>query len=296
MPDHRSFNRFAGDPLLIPAKNGIQLGDGGLGSLLYASELPAGEPPERWLIQNPEQVRSAHAAFVEAGAQWLLTNTFGANRPRLVASGIAIPAPELNRIAVECARAGSTGVPVIGSMGPTGSDHPDTWTTAYTEQARALVVAGTDALLVETILRVDEGLYAIRAAVECGAKSVWASFTPGPDGRLLDGTSPEAAVGAFLRAGAAVIGANCGSGPESLLEPIRRLLDTGLAPVLAMPSAGLPVGEPPSACYPVSPDAFAEAAIQFGNMGVRYFAGCCGVGPDHLRAAAQRLAHTASGD
>ncbi len=130
---------------------------------------------------------------------------------------------------------------------------------------------------------------AILAAREAGAAEIWASFTPAPDGNLLDGKPLEAAGEAFVRAGATVIGVNCGSGPESLVEPVRRLIATNLAPVLAMPSAGLPTGEPPNACYPVSPDAFAEAAIQFRNMGVRYFAGCCGIGPEHLRAAAARL-------
>jgi methionine synthase I (cobalamin-dependent) len=225
-----------------------------------------------------------------------LTDTFGANTPRLAETRLGESASELNRIAVQCARAAAGDLPVLGSMGPTGSPDCDTWLAAHAEQAEALATAGVDAVLVETIVRLEEGLCAVRAAVAAGAPSVWASFTPDTDGRLLDGTAPEDAAKAFVGAGATVIGANCGSGPESLIEPVRRLLATNLAPVLAMPSAGLPTGEPPNACYPVNPDAFAEAAIQFRNMGVRIFAGCCGVGPDHLRAAAAGLAHLAPGD
>lgn len=276
--------------MLIRAKKDCQLGDGGLGALLYSWGLPPGQPPERWLLEQPDRIQAAHAAFHDAGAQWLLTNTFGATAPRLVTSGLAGCTAEINRLAVECARAAAGALPVIGSIGPTASSEPAAWMIAYVVQCKALVDAGVDGVLVETIVRLDEGLAGIRAAVEWGAPSVWASFTPGADGRLLDGTTPEAAAEAFVRAGATVIGANCGSGPESLVEPVRRLLAMDVAPVLAMPCAGLPMGEPPHACYPVRPDAFADAAIQFRNMGVQYFAGCCGVGPDHLRAAALQFA------
>ena len=280
----------------IPAKNGIQLGDGGLGALLYSWGLPPGQPPERWLLEHPERLRAAHTAFRESGAQWLLTNTFGANAPRLAASGLVSNAAALNRIAVDCARTAAEGLPVLGSIGPTGSSDPHVWKRAYVEQARALQASRVDGILAETIIRLDEGVAAILAARDAGAETVWASFTLGPDGRLLDGTEIQVAAEAFVEAGATILGANCGSGPESLIEPVRRLLATNLAPVLAMPSAGLPTGEPPNARYPVDPDAFADAAIQFRNMGVRYFAGCCGVGPDHLRAAAAKLAHSAPGD
>lgn len=276
--------------MLIPAKNGCQLGDGGLGALLYSWGLSQSQTPERWLLEQPDRIQAAHAAFRDAGAQWLLTTTFGATAPRLAIAGLAGNVVEINHLAVRCARAVAGAMPVIGSIGPTASSDPGVWTSAYSEQAWALVDAGVDGALVETIVRLDEGLAGIRAAIENGATSVWASFTPGVDGRMLDGTAPEAAAAAFVNAGATVIGANCGSGPESLIEPVQRLLATQLAPVLAMPSAGLPTGEPPNARYPVQPGDFAEAAIQFSNMGVRYFAGCCGIGPEHLRAAADRMA------
>ena len=149
-----------------------------------------------------------------------------------------------------------------------------------------------DGFAVETIVRLDEGAAAVRAAAATGAGPVIASFTPGEEGALLDGTAPEAAAARLVRAGAAVVGVNCGAGPASLFEPARRLVAAGEAPVLAAPSAGLPKMLEGRPRYGLSPDAFSRAAVEFLEIGVRYYAGCCGTGPEHIRAAAAAWARS----
>lgn len=265
----------------------VAVGDGAMGTMLQLAGLPVGTAPEAWNLERQHEVRRVHNLYSAAGCRWLTTNTFGANRPRLAAHGLAGRLFEINTSAVRAATDAAPGLPRLLSVGPTGGD-PSTWAAAYSEQCEipAGLVAG---YLVETIVSLPEGLAAVRAAVAARSGLVIASFTPGPDGRLLDGTTPESAAEALVRAGAAAIGVNCGSGPASLLAPARRLVAAEQGPVYAAPNAGLPVDSGGGLRYDLPLDAFVEAAIQFGEMGVRLFAGCCGTTPDHLRAAAAAL-------
>jgi 5-methyltetrahydrofolate--homocysteine methyltransferase len=272
------------------------LGDGAMGTMLQAAGLPLGAAPERWNLERPEAVTWVHAAHAAAGAQWATTNTFGANGLRLALSGLGTRVEEVNRAAVQCARAGAPGLTVLGSMGPTGTARVQSWEKAYREQAEALAGACVDGFMVETIVLPAEGAAAVRAAVATGAGPVFAAFTPGDDGCLLDGTSPETAAEALFRAGAFAVGLNCGSGPESLLEGVRRLVRADLGPVLAAPNAGLPLIEAGRAVYSLSPDAFARSAIQLEGLGARFLAGCCGTSPEHVAAAARALNRSSHGD
>ena len=263
------------------------LGDAAMGTALQARGLPVGLAPERWNLERPETVSAIHRLHVAAGARWIQTNTFGGNRVRLAASGLEGEVEQIAAAAVRCAQNAAGDAAVVGCVGPAGGD-PDGWGAAYAEQCEALVRHGVSGLVVETILSLAEGTAAIRAAVETGAW-VMASFTPGMDGNLLDGTPAEAAGECFVRSGAAAIGVNCGFGPEMMLGAVRRLAAAGLAPVLARPNAGLPEWEDGLACYRLQPDAFARAAIQFREAGASLIAGCCGTTDQHLHAAAQLL-------
>lgn len=266
------------------------LGDAAKGTALQEAGLPLGAAPERWNLERPEAVRRVHAAHAAAGARWLTANTFGGFRPRLALAGLEGRLAEINQAAVLLAREGGPGLPVLGSLGPTAINGPLAWEKAYAEQAEALAAAGVNGLLVETICSVVEGAAAVRAGAASGAGPVWATFTPGEDGNLLDGSTPEQAAEALTRAGAAVVGVNCGNGPESLLGAARRLVRAGLAPVLAAPNAGLPRLENGLATYTLTPDAFAGSAIHFEESGVSLLAGCCGTTAAHLRAAGKALA------
>jgi methionine synthase I (cobalamin-dependent) len=262
----------------------VIVGDGGMATQLQTRGLQLGEAPERWNLSRPEDVIAVHRAYADAGAQWLQTNTFGGTSSRLESCGLAADVLEVNREAVQCARAASGTLPVLGSVGPSCGDSAE-WDRLFAAQCEALAAAKIEGYIVETIVSLSEGVAAIRAAVAAQSGPVIASFTPGATGALLDGAEPEAAALAFLEAGAAAVGVNCGDGPESLMPAVVRLLALGVAPVLAAPNAGIPVSTPRGLRYARSPDSFAQAAIEFQQIGVRMVAGCCGVAPEHIRAA-----------
>lgn len=260
------------------------VGDGGMATELQSRGLQLSQAPECWNLTRPNDVIAVHRSYVEAGAQWLQTNTFGGTRSRLERCGLASEADEVNRAAVHCARAASADVPVLGSIGPCSADASE-WEPLFSIQCEALAAAKVEGYIVETIVSLAEGLAAVRAAVRAGSGPVIASFTPGPSGALLDDTKVESAAESLLAAGAAVIGVNCGEGPEHLLPVAARLVRLGIAPVLAAPNAGLPVATESGLRYALSPDGFARAAIEFQQIGVRMLAGCCGTAPEHIRAA-----------
>lgn len=261
------------------------VGDGAMGTMLQRAGLPSGAAPDVWNLERPDAVMDVHQAYAAAGAAWVQTNTFGASRARLVHCGWGDEVRRINRLAVGLARAGAPGLPVLASLGPTTDPHASCWERVYSEQVEALAEAGVDGFIVETILSIEEGLAAVRAAVRAKCGPVIACFTPGADGYLPEGASPEAAAEAWGRAGAAGVGVNCGGGPEALLEPARRLAAAQLAPVWAAPNAGLPLMQDGVPTYALQPDGFARAAIQFQDIGVHFFAGCCGTGPEHIRSA-----------
>lgn len=248
------------------------MGDGGMGTALLGLGLDSGVAPENWLRERPQTVCRVHQAFVSAGAEWLRTNTFGANagrRPELSAPELR----DLNRRAVDLARRASSGVTVLLSVGPAGD--PNRAEEFYRPQLEEPL--DVDGVLVETVVSLPESLTAIRLARAVGMSPIFVSYTPGPDGHLLDGASPESAAERWVQAGAEVIGLNCGVGPESLLAPAARLVAADLAPVLAAPNAGLPHS-------PVDEDRFEVGAIRLLEVGVVWVGGCCGAGPNHIRA------------
>ena len=275
------------------------VGDGALGTSLQAQGLPVGRASDAWNLEHPERVRVVHQSFRDTGAAWLQTNTFGATSLRLGADGLAGRVREINHAGVALAReAAGLDCAVFGTIGPVAT--PDATAAdieaAYAEQVTALAEAGVDGFLIETVLSQAEGVAAVRTAATAQAGPVVACYTPGADGALLDGTPAERAAEAFVRAGAAVVGVNCGSGPASLLEPARRLVRADLAPVYAAPSAGLPVRDGATLTYDLTPDAFAAFAAAFQAAGVRYFAGCCGIAPAHIAAAVHRTVTDARGE
>lgn len=280
--------------LALGTRGKTLLGDGAIGTMLQAAGLALGEAPERWNLERPRAVARVHAAYAEAGAGWTTANTFGANRVRLAGAGLGERVAEVNAAAVTAARTGAPELPILGSLGPTTATDAEEWARAYREQAEALAAAEVDGFLVETVVRLGEGVNAVQTCVSLGVGPVVAAYTPGPEGDLLDGTPAETAAEAFFRAGAGAVGVNCGGGPETLLAPARRLVAAGLGPVLAAPNAGLPRVHDGRASYDLRPDGFARAAIQFQELGVRLFAGCCGTTPEHVRAAVRALKHSGS--
>lgn len=284
------------------AARGWILADGAMATSLYARGLTPGEAPERCVETHPEQIRALHAAAVEAGAEVILTNSFGANAPRLAVWGAAGRAAALNRAAAEIAReAAGRGAIVAGSIGPTGGridgETVEAETVAVFEaQARALMAGGADLVWLETFGDAAEFRAAAEGAARAGAP--WCgtmsfevgSFEAGSveaGGRSRGGLSPADLVALVAGLGHAPLayGANCGAGPAETIATIAAFRDAGArGPLIAKANAGLPRAEGGRFVYDVTPAGMADYAVAARAAGARIIGGCCGVTPDHLRA------------
>jgi methionine synthase I (cobalamin-dependent) len=262
--------------------------------------LPAGEAPERWMLEHPEAVERLAGLYAEAGSDIVYTNTFGANRVRMNLCGMGGRIRELNLRAAELARAGvaASGRPVFvaGSIGPTGEmlepygELPlEQAREAFAEQARALAEAGVDLVVCETFADLEELLLCVETVRAATAVPVFASMAYETSGRTMMGVRPEDAVARLGAAGAAGVGANCSVGPDSLLHVLTTMHEAAPeARLLAKPNAGLPQLLDGRTVYATGPEVLAGFARQMKQLGAAIVGGCCGTTPEHL--AAMRLA------
>lgn len=263
--------------------------DGAMGTALVARGLAAGALPEEWVLERPDEVAAVHGAHAAAGAELVLTCTFNAAGPRLDARVPAGRLEEVCEAAVRLARRGAPGARVAGAVGPTAlygpgraAPDPAAVTGRYARAARALAAAGADLLWLESQWDLVEARLALAAAREAGVPVV-VTFALRDDGTRLaapDGTPAEALLEAIAADGAAAVGVNCVPAGLALTAlagwASGRLGLTGV-PLVAKPSPGLP-GEV------LSPEAFAEALRPALGAGLSVVGGCCGAGPEHLRA------------
>jgi 5-methyltetrahydrofolate--homocysteine methyltransferase len=284
------------------ASEGPIIADGAMGTMLFRLGLPQGEAPEFWNAENVDAVRQVYREYIEAGAQIILTNTFGGSRVMLDMHGLGDRTPELNKAAAEAARieADRAGVPVVvaGSIGPTGqmlaplgSLEYDEAVAVFEEQARALVAGGVDVLWIETMSALEE----LRAAVE-GCQRVDPDFplttTMSFDtrGRTMMGIKPEKAVEAMHELNVLAMGANCGKGPDELEAAIGQMHAVGAhVPLIAKANAGVPRMVGNATVFDASPADMAEYAVRVRGLGARIIGACCGSTPDHIRAMAAAL-------
>jgi 5-methyltetrahydrofolate--homocysteine methyltransferase len=273
-----------------------------MGTMLFQAGLEQGEPPDKWNLEHPEKVAAVHRGYLEAGAQLLLTNTFGANRYRLKLHNLHDRVAEINRKAVEILRAeieaaGGTAL-AAGDIGPTGEVLLpygelafEEARAAFEEQARALIEAGVDLIWIETLSDLEE----MRAAVE-GVRQVSpdipiiATMTFDTHGRTMMGVTPEQAAKALVEMGVDAIGANCGNGPDETMLAVQKMATAvqGI-PLVAKANAGIPRLEKGKPVYDADPPAMAEYALQVRQAGAQLIGACCGSTPDHLRAMARAL-------
>ncbi|MGA2660083.1 MAG: homocysteine S-methyltransferase family protein [Verrucomicrobiota bacterium] len=272
--------------------------DGAWGTELQARGLSLGEFPDAWNLTHPERVAEVARAYVEAGSQIILTNTFGANRIRLGDHAAAGNVPEINRRGVEISRAAAAGrARVFASIGPTGKllmsgdVTRDALRDAFAEQASALAEAGADGLVVETMSDLDEAVLAIEAARQTGLPVVACMvFDSGKDkDRTMMGTTPEQAAKTLTQAGAEVIGANCGQGIAGFVALARRLRAATGCPLWLKPNAGLPIMVDGRAQYNAAPEEFAGYVPQLVELGAAFVGGCCGTRPDFVTAIRRQL-------
>jgi 5-methyltetrahydrofolate--homocysteine methyltransferase len=274
--------------------------DGAMGTELIARGLVIGECPEAWCVSHPDAVQAIAAGYCDAGADIVETNSFGGTTIKLGALGLAERADELNSAAAGLAKSavGDRGY-VAGSVGPTGVfvkgeggkiPAPELY-DVFKQQVLALAAGGADAIFIETMWSIQESEQAIRAAKEHTSLPVFCTFTfsPGPKGfRTAVGVSPERAAQAAVKAGADVVGANCGNGVDQMVEIAKQIRAAVPAtPVLIQANAGLPTMENGKAVYSESPEFMASRIPDLLAAGVNIVGGCCGTTPAHIRAIAE---------
>jgi len=271
--------------------------DGAIGTMLQKSGLPPGSCPEEWNLSHPEVVKSIHQAYVKAGANIITTNTFGGNRISLSRYGLIGELEKINGIAVKLAKeAGGEKCFVAGSMGPTGKFlEPfgeisfDEALEVYKEQAKALVKAGVDILIIETMVDLQEIRAAVIAAKMVTDLPVIAQMGFTKEGRTVTGTDPLTAVTVLESLRAEVVGANCMTGPEEMLPIIEEMAKYSHGFLIAQPNGGMPQLLSGETVYPASPELIAEYGEKFVEVGVNIVGSCCGTTPDHTRALAERV-------
>jgi 5-methyltetrahydrofolate--homocysteine methyltransferase len=234
--------------------------------------------------------------YVDAGADFVTTNTFGGTSFRLALHGLEAEHERINRQAVEAVRRAVAGKALVsGSVGPTGrlleplgDAAPEAVLAAFAEQVAVLAAAGADLICIETMSDLTEATLAVRAARERASDLpviATMTFEPGPRGYFtVMGVGVEQAVGGLLEAGADVVGSNCGTGMEDMVGIARELTRTAQLPVAVQPNAGLPETRDGAVVYNESPTAMAARVPELLDLGVALVGGCCGTTPEHIRA------------
>ncbi len=278
------------------------LADGATGTNLFAMGLTSGDSPELWNAVHPDRTQALHRAFVDAGSDIILTNSFGANRRRLMLHGLEARTRELNRLAAQNARnvADSAGRPVVvaGSVGPTGDLiaplgplSEDEAVEVFIEQIEGLREGGADVAWIETMSAAEEIRAAALAAAKCGMPyTITASFDTA--GRTMMGVAP-AAFGALVEAfdpAPIAYGANCGVGASDLLAAILAMSPARPgAPLIAKANAGVPQWHGTHIHYSGAPELMATYAGLAVDCGARIIGGCCGNTPAHVAAMRRGL-------
>lgn len=291
-------NRLAA--LLGPARPVLL--DGGMGTLLQDAGLEDGAPGELWNLDNQDAVRAAHAAYAEAGARILTTNTFGGTRPRLDMHGLGDRLAEVNRNAARIARsvADERGLLVAGDLGPTGellaplgTMTSEDATALFAEQLAALVEGGIDLVLVETLSDLGEADAALAAARQVASDlPVIVTMSFDTNLRTMMGVRPADAVAHLAEAGADAVGANCGRGPGEMEVIAAELAQarTGDLLLVAQSNAGLPQVVGDHFEYDATPGELAAHAGRLAELGIDLVGGCCGSTPAHIAAVGETVA------
>lgn len=268
--------------------------DGGMGTLLQEQGLQAGELPETWNLKNPEPIIQIHKAYLAAGADIILANTFGANRfkygedlEKIVTAGVANAkkaVAESGKKAYVALDIGSTGK----LLKPMGTLDFEEAVGVFAEIIRVGEKAGADLILIETMSDTYELKAAVLAAKENSALPIMATVIFDESKKMLTGASPQVVVSLLEGLGVDALGINCGLGPKQMKEIVKELLKYASIPVIVNPNAGLPRSENGKTIFDVGAEEFAEDMEEIVTMGAWFAGGCCGTTPAHIQAMVEK--------
>lgn len=279
------------DELVKRVKDNVLLFDGAIGTMLYSRGVFINRCYDELNLSNPALVKEIHSAYVEAGADCIETNTFGANRLKLTPHGFQEKLSAINYEGARLAReAAGKDVLVAGSIGPLGIKIEPWGPTSkeeareyFKEQARALKDGGVDLFILETftsLTEIEQAIGAIRDLCDC---PIAASMSVRDDGNLFFGTRPESFTRSLDEWGADIIGLNCSVGPHYMLQTLEEVLKSTDKPVMVMPNAGIPRQVEGRSIYLASAEYMAEYSRRFIQMGAKIVGGCCGTNEDHIK-------------
>ena len=268
--------------------------DGGMGTLLQEQGLQAGELPETWNLKNPEPIIQIHKAYLAAGADIILANTFGANRfkygedlEKIVTAGVANAkkaVAESGKKAYVALDIGSTGK-LLKPMGPLDFEEA---VGVFAEIIRVGEKAGADLILIETMSDTYELKAAVLAAKENSTLPIMATVIFDESKKMLTGASPQVVVSLLEGLGVDALGINCGLGPKQMKEIVKELLKYASIPVIVNPNAGLPRSENGKTVFDVGAEEFAQDMEEIVTMGAWFAGGCCGTTPAHIQAMVEK--------
>ena len=287
-------------------KQGLLILDGAMGTQLIARGIEPGKCSDYLNIQSPDIISDIHLAYLRAGCDAILTNTFGANRFALSRHGLDKKVGEINLAGAKIAkRAAGEEKYVLGDIGPSGdfleplgNVRPDQLRTAFAEQAKSLLSGGVDGFIIETMTALDEATIAVEAVKSVCQLPVFVSFGfdyAGGDYRTMMGVSVEAAVSKMISLDVDAVGFNCGTvSIDEYIELAERFVSAVKAlskniAICAEPNAGKPELIDGRAVYNISPEDFAAVAGKIHSAGVNIIGGCCGTGPAHIQMITSRI-------
>ncbi|MBN1222180.1 MAG: homocysteine S-methyltransferase family protein [Candidatus Aminicenantes bacterium] len=289
------------EAILDAIRKGVLLLDGGFGTELIARGFPQGGCPETWNMEKPEVVKEIHLNYFKAGADAVLTNSFGGSKIKLESYHVGEKCYELNKTAARIAReVKPEGKFVGGSMGPTGKFlkptgeyEEDQFVDAYAEQARGLSDGGVDFLLIETQYDLKEALCALKAARSVSKKPVFVTvtFNKGPKGYFtIMGNSAAQVVQELEKEGVPVVGTNCTLNSEEMVDLIKIMREATSLPIIAQANAGKPsLSDEGEVSYAQGLEDYLKFIPKMVENGANIIGGCCGTNPEYIQRMAALL-------